>query len=71
MSVTIRRAILGDEPVLAELNAFVHDFHVRGNPTYFMPTIHQDVASWVKGCSSSQVYGSGSPKGVAQLSAMS
>jgi len=49
MSVTIRRAILGDEPVLAELNAFVHDFHVGENPAYFKPTIHQDVATWFRG----------------------
>jgi hypothetical protein len=49
MSVTIRRAILGDEQVLAELNAFVHDFHVWENPAYFKPTIHQDLAAWFRG----------------------
>jgi diamine N-acetyltransferase len=49
MSVTIRRAILGDEPVLAELNAFLQEFHVANNPTYFKPTTPQDVVPWFRG----------------------
>jgi diamine N-acetyltransferase len=47
--VTIRRAILGDEPALAELNAFVQDFHVANNPTYFKPSTHDDVVGWFRG----------------------
>ena len=49
MNITIRRAISGDETVLAELNAFVHELHVANNPAYFKPTIHQEVVAWFQG----------------------
>jgi ribosomal protein S18 acetylase RimI-like enzyme len=49
MSVTIRRAFFGDEAVLAELNAFVHDFHLTNNPAYFKPAAPEDVAAWFGG----------------------
>jgi len=32
MKATIRRAVLGDEGALAELNAFIHEFHVTNQP---------------------------------------
>jgi len=49
MNVTIRRAVLGDERVLAELNAVVHDLHLKNNPAYFKPTVGEDVVAWFRG----------------------
>jgi len=46
---TIRRAVVGDERTLAELNAFVHERHLRQNPTYFTPTDPEEVAAWFRG----------------------
>jgi GNAT superfamily N-acetyltransferase len=46
--VATRRAVLGDEEVLAELNAVVHDLHVTHNPGYFKPTERHEVATWFR-----------------------
>ena len=35
MKVTIRKATVGDQAALAELNAFVHRLHVNHNPSHF------------------------------------
>jgi ribosomal protein S18 acetylase RimI-like enzyme len=41
--LTIRSAVPGDEPLLANLNAFVHDLHASHRPDYFkspsLPTV--------------------------------
>jgi ribosomal protein S18 acetylase RimI-like enzyme len=49
MTATIRRAVSGDEPVLAELNGFIQELHVRNNPAYFKPTVREDVVAWFQG----------------------
>lgn len=49
MDVMIREAVPGDEDVLAELNAFVQEFHVVNNPSFFRPTDAVEVASWFRG----------------------
>ena len=49
MNATIRRAAPGDERTLAELNAFVQDFHVINNPAYFKPGAREEVTAWFKG----------------------
>jgi GNAT superfamily N-acetyltransferase len=46
---TIRRAVVGDEQTLATLNGFVHDLHLRQNPTYFRPAEPEEVAAWFRG----------------------
>lgn len=40
--------MLGDEAVLAELNAVVHDLHVAHRPGYFKPTERDEVATWFR-----------------------
>ncbi|MGH2404820.1 MAG: GNAT family N-acetyltransferase [bacterium] len=49
MNATTRRAAPGDERTLAELNAFVQDFHVINNPAYFKPGAREEVTAWFKG----------------------
>jgi GNAT superfamily N-acetyltransferase len=49
VNATIRRAVLGDERTLAELNAFVHDVHVISNPAYFKPSVREEVIAWFLG----------------------
>ncbi len=49
MDVTIREAILGDEDALAELNAFVQEFHRVHNPSFFKQSDAGEVASWFRG----------------------
>ena len=49
MKVVTRRAVLGDEEVLAELNAVVHDLHVANAPGYFKPTVPGEVAARFRG----------------------
>jgi hypothetical protein len=39
MTIKIRRAFLGDEKILVELNAFVQKFHIIHNPLYFKQII--------------------------------
>jgi len=46
---TIRRAVVGDERTLAELNGFVHELHLGQNPTYFRLTEPEEVAAWFRG----------------------
>jgi GNAT superfamily N-acetyltransferase len=48
MNVTIRRALLGDESLLAELNSFVHELHVTNDPAYFKPAVKGEVAAWFR-----------------------
>ena len=48
MNTTIRRAALGDERGLTELNALVHGFHVENNPSYFKPASPDEVAAWFR-----------------------
>jgi len=45
MNTTIRRAAPGDEQALAELNAFVHDFHVANYPSHFRAVSLDEVAA--------------------------
>jgi hypothetical protein len=49
MKVTIRKAKMGDEIVLAELNADVHEFHVAHNPSHFKRANLSEVAQWSRG----------------------
>jgi len=49
MNATMRRAVLGDEGALAELNAFVHEFHVTNKPSFFRPASRDEVAAWFRG----------------------
>jgi GNAT superfamily N-acetyltransferase len=46
---TIRRAVVGDERTLTEVNSFVHELHLRQNPTYFRPAELEEVAAWFRG----------------------
>jgi GNAT superfamily N-acetyltransferase len=46
---TTRRAVVGDERTLAELNGFVHDLHLMSNPAYFRPAEAEEVAAWFRG----------------------
>src|SRR5258706_3500315 len=46
---TTRRAVVGDERTLAELNGFVHALHLTNNPTYFRPVETEEVAAWFRG----------------------
>ena len=48
MELIIRRALVGDAPALARLNAFIHDLHVTNNPAYFKPAVLDDVAAWFR-----------------------
>jgi hypothetical protein len=48
MTTTIRRAVVGDELALAELNAFVHEFHVAHDPSHFKPASREEVAAWFR-----------------------
>jgi GNAT superfamily N-acetyltransferase len=48
MNTTIRRAALGDERALTELNAFVHGFHVANNPSHYKPASPDEVAAWFR-----------------------
>ena len=45
MNVTIRRAVPGDQDVLAKLNAVVHDLHVAMFPEYFKATDANELAN--------------------------
>jgi len=45
MNATIRRVVLGDEGALAELNAFVQEFHVGNKPSLFRPASRDDVSA--------------------------
>ncbi len=49
MIVRIRKAVVGDENSLAELNALVQEFHVAKNPSYFKRTDQTEVALWFRG----------------------
>jgi len=49
MTVRIQKAVVGDENALAELNAFVQEFHVAYNPSYFKRTDPAEVALWFRG----------------------
>ncbi len=42
----IREAVPGDEDALAALNAFVQEFHLAHNPSYFKPADLAEVAAW-------------------------
>ena len=48
MNTAIRRAALGDERALTELNAFVHRFHVANKPAHFKPASPDEVAAWFR-----------------------
>jgi GNAT superfamily N-acetyltransferase len=48
VNAAIRRAARGDEGALAELNAFVQELHVLGNPAYFKPSVHEEVSAWFR-----------------------
>ena len=48
MNVQIRAAISGDEKTLAALNAFVQEFHVMHNPSYFKPADIREVSAWFR-----------------------
>jgi diamine N-acetyltransferase len=43
-----RRAKPGDEQLLADLNAFVHDLHLINDPGYFKPTVRGEVVAWFR-----------------------
>jgi ribosomal protein S18 acetylase RimI-like enzyme len=49
MKLATRRAALGDEDLLAELNAVVHDLHVAHAPDYFKPVLPAEVATRFRG----------------------
>jgi len=49
MTVRIRKAVVGDENALAELNDFVQEFHVAHNPSYFKRADLSEVALWFLG----------------------
>jgi GNAT superfamily N-acetyltransferase len=48
MEVSIRPAVLGDDQVLVELNALVHDLHVLNDPAFFKPTAREEVEAWFR-----------------------
>ena len=46
--MTIRRAAVGDEELLATLNSFVHDLHVHHRPDHFKRPQRTDMVAWFK-----------------------
>ena len=49
MGMTIRQAVPGDEPALAELNGMVHALHVSARPDVFSPVSASALAEWYRG----------------------
>ncbi len=49
MSVQIREAVAGDEGALTALNAFVQEFHLAHNPSFFKWADPAEVAGWFRG----------------------
>ena len=48
MTATIRNALVGDEELLAKLNAFVQDVHLERRPDDFKPTTILELAGWYR-----------------------
>lgn len=48
MITKLRTAVPGDENVLAELNALVHEFHVKHYPSYFKPGDLGLITAWFR-----------------------
>jgi len=48
MNVTIRKAGVGDERLLASLNAFVQDVHLEKRPADFKTTNNAELADWYR-----------------------
>ena len=48
MSVNIRRAVIGDEGLLASLNRFVQQVHLANRPDHFRPTQPAELATWYR-----------------------
>jgi diamine N-acetyltransferase len=48
MSPNIRPAAIGDEALLAGLNDFVQELHLRKRPDHFRPTRSAELATWYR-----------------------
>ncbi len=48
MTTTVRKALGGDEKVLADLNAIVQEIHVANGPSHFKKTDPEEVTEWFR-----------------------